>query len=84
MIPIKNYIKVYNKCCLIYLGNSINILNEIIAKAQKYQILYPKIEIYICCQDQLFNEGYNKLIKKSNLINLNDFCYIKEIMGSTI
>jgi hypothetical protein len=85
MISIKDYVKIYNKCCLVYLGNSSDVIKEIILKIKEYQLEFPDIKIYLCCKDELFNNSSDVLIKKSELANLkNNFCYIKEIKGMNI
>lgn len=80
MIPLSQYAKVCNKCCLVYIGDSEYILQQIIENKNYLQNIYPNIQISICCKDDLAKK-YN-LINKSDLKNYkNEFGYIREVKG---
>lgn len=82
MIPLSKYAKVYNKYCVYYFGPSIDVINSLINQQQIYKDKFPDIEVFICCNDELFAtfEKNEKVISKSSFIkSKNEFGYIREI-----
>lgn len=82
MIPLSEYAKAYNNICLYYFGESIDFINSLIDSRKIYKENFPDIEVFICCNDELFKTFENKenMIRRSDLIkSKNKFAYIREV-----
>jgi len=82
MIPLSEYAKVYNKLCLYYFGDSIDFINYLIEERKTYKEKFSDIEVFICCEDKLFEnfKDKEKVLCRSELVkSKNKFAYVREV-----